>query len=98
MHALLNRQFLNDIGVKNMSDEQLALLSQHYETTLYDRVIDAIIVSLDEGKLAQLQDYQQRSDEELQSWLRENVDQLSDIIEDETTILLGELVENADKL
>ena len=98
MHALLNRQFLNDIGVKNMSDEQLALLSQHYETTLYGRVIDAIIVSLDEGKLAQLQDYQQRSDEELQSWLRENVDQLSDIIEDETTILLGELVENADKL
>lgn len=97
MNALLDRSFLQDIGV-SMSDEEFATFSDHYEKTLQDRITSSIIEELDNVQLEQLHQYKQKSDAELQLWLKENVPELKSIIEDEAAILVGEIAENSNLL
>lgn len=97
MGGLLNKKFLEDIGV-TLDDQTYAALSQHYEETLNDRVISEIVDELDERQLGELNNLKDGSTDILQNWLQENVPQLDEIIEDEIAILLGEIAENSDAL
>jgi hypothetical protein len=97
MDGLLNKKFLEDIGV-TLDDQTYAALSQHYEETLNDRVISEIVDELDERQLEELNNLKGGSTDILQQWLQENVPQLDEIIEDEIAILLGEIAENSDIL
>lgn len=97
MNGLLSKNFLNGIGV-NLDDQTYQAFSVHYEDTLNERVISQIIDELDEPKLAELHALQSSDSSILQDWLVANVPQISEIIEDEVAILLGEIVENSQQL
>lgn len=96
--GIITKRLLDDIGVK-MSDQDLEVLSEHFETTLDNRVVNEITLELDADQLKQLNILQEQdADEELGEWLKQNVPDLKEIIDDETAILLGELADGADKL
>lgn len=96
--GVITKELLDSIGVQ-LSPQDLEILSDHFETTLDERVVAEIVNELNEGQLEQLTLIrEQGSDEDLSSWLKLNVPELKEIIDDETAILLGELAEGADKL
>lgn len=95
--ALLNLKLLTDLGI-TMSEEDAQLLSEHFETTLDERITNEIVAELDDEQLAQLKSLQESSEDDLAAWLKENVPALKEIIEDETAILLGEIAEHGDNL
>lgn len=94
MNVLLSRDFLKELGI-SLNDESYIAFSEHYESHLRERVVDEITSELDEAQLAQLHLFESKSDEELQEWLKANVPQLKEIIEDEVAILLGDIAENS---
>lgn len=96
--GVITKQLIDDLGVI-MSDQNLEVLSEHFETTLDNRVVDEIAQELNVDQLKQLNAIrEQGTDEELGEWLKQNVPDLKEIIDDETAILLGELADGADKL
>jgi hypothetical protein len=96
--GVITKQLIDDLGVI-MSDQNLEVLSEHFETTLDNRVVDEIAQELNVDQLKQLNAIrEQGTDEELGEWLKRNVPDLKEIIDDETAILLGELADGADKL
>lgn len=97
MDGLLSRKFLDDIGVK-LDEQTYQALSEHYEETLNERVISEIVDELNEGQLKELEALKAADEGLLQEWLAVNVPQLNEIIEDEITVLLGELAESSDQL
>ena len=97
MSGLLDKQFLDDIGLQ-LGTEELMALSEQYEATLLERVTAEVVEELDETQLEQLRTYQTKDDDELQTWLKRNVPHLKEIVEDEVAILLGEIAENSTRL
>jgi len=97
MDGLLSKSFLASIGI-NLDDDKCTALSQHYEDTLNERVIEQIVEELDENQLNELAHYRNGNAENLQQWLVTNVPQLDEIIEDEIAILLGEIAENSEEI
>ena len=93
--ALLDRQLLQDLGIQ-LSDQDFASLSEHFDTTLRERVIAEIVQELSPEQAQELAAMQDASDEQLLDWLRVNVLDFGDIVSDEVDILLGELAENSD--
>lgn len=93
--ALLTRELLQDIGIE-LNEQDLALLQEHFETTLRDRVIAEIVEELTPEQAQQLAAMQGTNDEQLLQWLQANVTDFSDIVSDEVDILLGELAENSE--
>lgn len=96
MDVLLNKEFLSELGV-TLDESAYAAFSEHYEDHLRERVIDEITSELNETQLAELHSFESKSDEELQTWLKANVPQLKEIIEDEVAILLGDIAEDSQK-
>ena len=97
MNGLLNKQFLQDIGV-TLDDQTYETLSQHYEETLNERVIIEIVDDLDEKQLEELHTLTNQDAGVFNQWLAANVRKLDEIIEDEIAILLGEITESSDKI
>ncbi len=97
MHGLLNKKFLEGIGVE-LDEQTLNALSEHYERTLNERVMAEIVDGLDEDQLEKLHSLESGEADLLSAWLVTNVPQLDEIIEDEVAILLGEIAENSDQL
>ena len=95
--ALLNKQFLSDIGVA-IDDQTYEALSEHYADTLHERVIAEITNELDEQALIELETLKDASPDQLQQWLQANVPQLDEIVQDEMAILLGEMAEGAEEI
>lgn len=93
--ALLNKELLKELGI-NLSDEDVELLSEHFDTTLRARVIEEIVQELSPEQASLLATMQSASDEELLNWLKSNVLDFNDIVSDEVDILLGELAENSE--
>lgn len=97
MDGLLNKQFLSDIGV--ILDEQTyKALSEHYEETLNNRIIEAITEELDEHQLEELSSLKNADEQSLQEWLATNVPRLDEIVEGEVAVLMGDIAENADNI
>lgn len=94
---LITKALLDEIGV-SLPDHEIELLSEHFETTLNERVINEITEELEVEQLQQLIDTHFDSESERAAWLQANVPALKEIIEDETAILIGELVEHSDRL
>ncbi len=94
---VLTQQFLQNIGI-DLDEQTRTAFSEHFEETLGNRVVDAIVDMLEEKQLEELAALRDSSDEQLQAWLQTNVPELKEIIEDEVAILMGELVENSDKV
>lgn len=97
MDGLLNKQFLSDIGVV-LDDQTYKALSEHYEETLNNRIIEAITDDLDEHQLEELSRLKNTDEQSLQAWLATNVPQLDEIIEGEVAVLMGDIAESADDI
>ncbi len=94
MNGLLNKQFLQDIGV-TLDDQTYETLSKYYEDTLNERVIIEIVDELDEKQLEELHSLISKDSVVLNQWLIANIPKLDEIIEDEIAILLGEIAESS---
>lgn len=95
--SMLNKQLLQTLGI-HLSDEDYALLSEHFESTLHERVINEVVLELSPEQAEQLASMQNSGDEEVASWLQTNVPNLGEIVSDEVDILLGELAEDSQSI
>lgn len=95
--ALLTQPFLASIGV-NLDVSTTESFNQHFEDTLSERVISEIVDTLEPNKIEDMLAIQDAGDEKLQSWLQQNVPDLTEIIEQEVTILIGEIAESSDQI
>ena len=95
--AILSKQLIQDLGIE-LSEQDYASLSEHFETTLQERVINEITMELSPEQAQELATMQSASDEDLLAWLQANVTDLPEIVSDEVDILLGELAENSEAI
>lgn len=94
MEPLITPLLLASTGI-DVPDEQVEPLIEYLNDVLEERIGEAIVDTLDDEKLEQLAELQQTaSDENVQEWIKANVANLSDIIQDETDIVLGEASEH----
>jgi hypothetical protein len=93
--ALLHKELLQDLGIE-LSEQDYALLAEHFDTTLQVRVIDEIVEELTSDQAEQLAALQGASDEQLLTWLTASVPNFKEIVSDEVDILLGELAEDSE--
>lgn len=81
----------------HLDDETYQALSEHFDSTLYDRVVREIVDELPEDKAAELA-HLQTTDEGVNQWLIANVPALQEIVSDEIDILLGEIAKNSEQI
>jgi hypothetical protein len=97
----MNQQFITEstldaLGI-DLSGQDKDTLLVHLNETLQERVGAEITESLDDTQLQTLLDLQENAtDEDLGTWLEQNVTDFKQIVQDEIDILLGELAENSD--
>jgi len=93
--TLITLEHLKQAGVNPETTEVDKLLS-HLNDQLEERIGAEITASLDDEKLNELLDLQEKGDDEaIGDWLETNVPELQKIAEDERDILLGDLTENS---
>ena len=97
--TMITKAQLNSVGI-NLPDDQVQALIQHVEETVNERISEEIVDSLDDAQLAELVALQDGDvpAEQLEAWIRERVPEYDEIVEDNVTIVLGELVENSDAI
>lgn len=90
-------QLLKDLGIE-LSEQDSSALAEHIDSTLRQRVIDEIVDYLDESQTQELAGLNGAEETVIEQWLKNNVPELKEIIEDEVDILLGEIAQKADSL
>lgn len=96
--TMITKVQLNSVGI-NLPDDQAQALIQHVEETVNERISEEIVDSLDDAQLAELVALQDDVPaEQLEAWIRERVPEYDEIVEDNVTIVLGELVENSEAI
>lgn len=97
--AIITAEQLNSIGIELPADQMQALI-EHTEETINQRIGEEVVDSLDDDQLQELVAMQEADTpaEQVEAWIIERVTDYQEIVEDNTTIVLGELAENADKL
>ena len=94
---LLSKELLTNLGI-TLADADYELLADHFETTLNERVINEIVLELDESQAAELARLQDADDTTIMTWLQTNVPDVADIVSDEIDILLGEIADNSEAI
>lgn len=97
--TMITKAQLNSVGI-NLPDDQAQALIQHVEETVNERISEEIVDSLDDAQVAELVALQDGDvpAEQLEAWIRERVPEYDEIVEDNVTIVLGELVENSEAI
>lgn len=97
--TMITKAQLSSVGI-NLPDDQVQALIQHVEETVNERISEEIVDSLDDAQLAELVALQDGDvpAEQLEAWIRERVPEYDEIVEDNVTIVLGELVENSEAI
>lgn len=95
--SALTKDFLESIGI-TLDDATFAVFAEHFDSTLRDRILTEIIDELEDEQLLQLERLKETDGDQVWQWIQANVTDLSDIIQDEVDILLGELAENAEHI
>ena len=97
--TMITKAQLSSVGI-NLPDDQAQALIQHVEDTVNERISEEIVDSLDDAQLAELVALQGDDvpAEKVEAWIRERVPEYDEIIEDNVTIVLGELVENSEAI
>jgi hypothetical protein len=97
--TMITKAQLSSVGI-NLPDDQAQALIQHVEDTVNERISEEIVDSLDDVQLAELVALQGDDvpAEQVEAWIRERVPEYDEIIEDNVTIVLGELVENSEAI
>ncbi len=93
--SVISKQFLSTIGIE-LDDQTYQAFVEHFDETLSERIIDEIIDSLSDEQVEQLAQAQNAGGDQLWQWLQAAVPDLSEIIQQEIDILLGDLAEDSD--
>lgn len=95
MERYITEAMIRELGV-DLDDQDINSLLDHLNETLEDRIGQEIADALDDDKLQTLLDLQETaSDEEVGTWMKANVPEFEEVVQDEIDILLGEVAENA---
>jgi hypothetical protein len=98
MEPLITPALLASTGI-NIPEDQVDDYLEHMNDQLAERIGESIIESLDEETVEKLAEMQESAtDEELNTWMQANIPQLSDIIQQEIEIILGDAAENSDAI
>lgn len=97
--TIITKQQLNSVGI-DLPDDQMQALIEHVEETVNERIGEEIVDSLDDTQLKELVALQDSNApaEQIDAWIREHVADYDEIIEDNVTIVLGDLVANSDAI
>lgn len=95
--SALTKEFLESIDI-HLDDTAFTAFAEHFDATLQERIIAEIVDELDDEQLDQLEQLKDSDGDQLWSWVQANVTDLSEIIQDEVDILLGDVAENADHI
>lgn len=93
----LTKEFLEDIGVR-LDDRHFELFTEHFDKTLYGRIEDDILHSLDASKVRELGELRNSDSDQVWHWLQANVPNLGEIIRTEVDMMLAEVVRDSDRL
>lgn len=75
----------------SIPDDEVGPLLDYLNDILEERIGEEIVETLDDEELEELAQLQESgTEEELDTWLKENVIELEEIVEEEVAILLGE--------
>lgn len=92
-HQFITQNTLEALDI-DLTGEDVEALLDHLNETLQERVSAEITESLNDDQLKILADMQESaSDEELGTWLEENVSDMQQIVQNEIDILISEIVE-----
>ncbi len=95
---LITKDLLDELGIE-IGDQDITTLLAHLNETLDERIGEQVTDSLDDDKLKELLELQDKGDEEaVGDWIEANVPELEEIVSDERDILLGELADGADTI
>jgi hypothetical protein len=98
MEPLITPALLASTGI-NIPEDQVDEYLELMNDQLAERIGESIVESLDEETVEKLAEMQESaSDEELNTWMQANIPQLSDIIQQEIEIILGDAAENSDAI
>lgn len=94
----MNHQFITQASLEaldiDLTGEDVEALLDHLNETLQERVSAEITEALNDDQLKTLVMMQESaSDEELGTWLEENVSGMQEIVQNEIDILISEIVE-----
>lgn len=96
MEPAITPLLLASTGV-DVPDDQVEALLDYMNEILEERIGEAVVETLDDAQLSELAKlHETGSDQDIQTWMNDNVKDLVDIIQDETDILLGETAEHRD--
>lgn len=95
----MNHQFITQSTLEaldiDLTGEDVEALLDHLNETLQERVSAEITESLNDDQLKTLATMQESaSDEELGTWLEENVSGMQELVQNEIDILISEIVED----
>lgn len=95
---LITPEILHSLGIHKSETEE-AVLIEHFQETLNERVGITMIDLLDDTQVEQLVSLTEKGDEDATTkWLEKTVPEFDQLVRDEFDILMGELAESADKL
>jgi len=98
MDQYITKETLDEFGI-NLNGQDEASLLEHLNDTLQERIGTEITAMLSDTKLKELVELQETaSDEQMGTWLSENVPELQQIAEDEIAIIMGELSESTEAI
>jgi uncharacterized protein DUF5663 len=96
MQQFITKDSLLTLGI-NLEGQDVDSLLAHLNDTLEERVGAEITESLDDTQLKTLVEMQEKaSDEEIGEWLKQNVPEFQQVVQDEIDIVLGELAASTD--
>lgn len=97
--TIITKEQLNSIGI-NLPDEEMQALIEHTEDTINERIGEEIVDSLDDEQLEELASMQESDApaDQIEAWVMARVPDYQEIVEDNTTIVLGELAESVEKI
>ena len=96
MQNYITEDALKQLGI-NLEGQDVTSLLAHLNETLEERVGAEITEALNDDQLQTLLDLQEKaSEQEVGEWMKTNVPEFEQIIQDEIDIVLGELAENSD--
>lgn len=94
----ITKEIIDQLGI-NLNESDIDSLLAHLNSTLAERVGAEITEELDDDQLETLLDLQATaSEEEVGSWIKQNIPEIEQITQDEIDILLGELADSSDTI
>lgn len=93
----LSKEFLHELGA-DMDDQTFQAFSDHFDHSLHQRIIDAIMHDLTPDQVAQVGNLKDTDSDQVWAWLQANVPNLGEIVKQEVDKTLADVVRSSDHI